>query len=118
MSAVTWVPSHTRKVACESIEEGDTLAYANTMPEGRFWQSHHPHKMAQTGSSPTFPTTKPYLLPVSFAQRITAAQLQYLLAFDSNNPFTTFAYCPYSQKLQRKLKANPEYTKFRFKIPA
>ncbi len=62
----------------------------------------------------TFLVTNPYLLPVRFAQRLTASQLAFLQALDYANPFSRFNYQIYSRKLQQQLKSNPEYTKLRY----
>ena len=61
--------------------------------------------------------TNPYLFPISFAQRITAEDLEMIRAYSS--PIcpledTHFAYAPYSQKLQRQLRSDREYSRHRF----
>ena len=65
----------------------------------------------------TYLVTNPCLLPVAFAQRITAHQLAVLQQhFNLPCPYSTFAVQPYSRKLQQQLKANPNYTKFRYDV--
>ena len=67
--------------------------------------------------STTFLVTNPYLFPISFAQRITAEDLATIRAYSSSiQPLedTEFAYAPYSRKLQRQLRADPDYRPYRF----
>ena len=54
--------------------------------------------------------TDPYLLPVSFAKRLTAAQYaQFLQTYAEDIVNSSFAVAPYTQKLQRQLRSNPYY---------
>lgn len=38
-------------------KEAYGMAVTHNLPAGRFWQSHHPHKVAKTGSMPVAGTT-------------------------------------------------------------
>ena len=65
----------------------------------------------------TFLITNACLLPVSYAQRITAAQLAYIkthVISEDYMPYTSFTVVPYSQAQQRKMKLSPDYSAFRF----
>ena len=67
--------------------------------------------------SNTYLVTNPCLLPVAFAQRITAAQLKYIkeeLIVDLEH--SQFAVVPYSQAAQRKLRQDPDYSKRSLKV--
>lgn len=62
--------------------------------------------------STTFLVTHPCILPVAFAQRITKAQLTRVMQdYQVTNDWSYFTYAPYSQQLQRQLKASPNYCK-------
>jgi hypothetical protein len=51
--------------------------------------------------------THPYLTPLRFAQRLTSKQYEEAMElFGEGLEYTEFAVAPYSQKLQRKLKAH------------
>lgn len=66
----------------------------------------------------TYLITNPCLLPVSFAQRITAAELKYIKEeLVADFEYSQFAVVPYSQAAQRKLRQDPNYTKFRYSMP-
>jgi hypothetical protein len=68
-------------------------------------------------ASTSYLVTNVDLLPVAFAQRITARQLAYLLQ-NWNLPckYSSFAYVPYSSAQQRQLHANPQFSKRSLRI--
>ncbi len=73
--------------------------------------------MSQQKCTQQYLVTNPCLFPISFAQRITAQDLEIIRAYSSTiQPLedTQFSYAPYSQKLQKQLRQSKEYRKHVF----
>ena len=73
--------------------------------------------MSQQKRTQQYLVTSIDLLPVAFAQRITARQLAYLLnKYNLPCKYCSFAYVPYSSAMQRQLHANPQFSKRSLRI--